>query len=374
MEMKKLSSVIIDVFDDVNLGDTLKKIASRLPLDVKSKPLPTIEDRNLYDDTQFALTIFTKEAQKLNKFPINSRVNTALSNEYFDLTHHKLPAEAQKTAATYIKLACERYGLNPSHSVKTAAEKFPIMTNIYFENGKDKPAGKLMAKQAEKAESRYFHALVKEGIDGSITRKYAMPDKTHVEKAVEYFDKYASQFKPEDRHQYAHNVVKRSVELGLDISSPGIKKYAGLGYGNDMGDHISIRKKLLEDHPQYTTALDKLASYQDSTDPITFAKVLHELDKKAGLDKYYDKYLADPYLSTFGSSLSKTASYVYDEDGIYLTDNDIEKVARDKYATLKNYFGSTLADGLKKEGASAFVALPKDAKDIIARIANGEIQ
>ena len=372
--MKTLESKIIDIFDDVNLGDTLQKIASKLPSDVRSGALPTIEDRDDYDDTQFALSIFTKTAGKINKFPINTRINTALSNEYFDLNHHKLPHEAQKIAATYIKTACDRYGIEATESVKVASEKYPIMTNIFFENQDLKPGGKLVTKEAQAVDSDYYYALTKQAGDGSVNRKYAMPNQEYLNKAVAYFDKYASKFSPEDRHQFASNVVKRAVELGVEVDSDNIQKYAGLNYNGCVGDYLSVRRKLLEDHPQYTDALDKLAAYQPTTDPVTFAKVLHELDKKAGIDKYYDKYLADPYLSTFGTETTKTASYVYNEDGILLTEDDLKKTANDKYATIKNYFGSTLADGLKKEGSAAFVALPKDAKDVIARIANGEIQ
>ena len=372
--MNRLDSAIIDIFDDVNLGSTLQKVASQLPQDVRSGELPSLEERNEYDDMQFALSIITKTASKVNKFPVNTRINTAMSNQYFDLNHHKLPSEAQKIAATYIKVACERFNLDPSDPVKVAAEKFPVMTNIFIEKISSKPGGKLIVKEAQKIDSEYAYALTKQAGDGTTNRKYAMPNKEYMDKAVEYFDKFASQFSPEDRHQFASNVVKRSLELNVEVKSESINKYAGLSYNSNVGNYLTVRRKLLEDHPQYTDALDKLASYQETTDPVTFAKVLHELDKKAGIDKYYDSYLADPYLSTFGKETTKTASYVYNQDGILLTNEDILKVASDKYATLKNYFGHTLADGLKKEGSAAFVALPTDAKDIIARIANGEIQ
>ena len=153
--MNRLESKIIDIFDDVNLKDTLTKVASKLPGDLTQVDLPTIEERNGYDDTHFALSVITKTANRLNKFPINSRLNTALSNEYFDLNHHKLPSEAQKTAATYIKLACERYGVKPSESVKVAAAKNPVMTNLYIENITDKPGGRLVTKEAQAADSEY---------------------------------------------------------------------------------------------------------------------------------------------------------------------------------------------------------------------------
>jgi hypothetical protein len=151
-----------------------------------------------------------------------------------------------------------------------------------------------------------------------------------------------------------------------------LNKYAGFDYSSDLSAHLSSRRKLIEGNPVFEEALNKLAAYQSSTDPATFAKVLHGFDKRAGIDKYYDKYLSDPFLSTFSSV--KTASALYEIDGITINEGDIEKLATDKYEILKTYFGPTLADGLKKEGSAAFTALPDDAKEVIARISNGEIQ
>lgn len=370
----KFEHSIIDVFDDVNLPQTMKKIASTIPSDLRKVSLPTIEDRDALDDSQFALCIFTKSASKLNKFPVNDRINTALSNEYFDLHHDKLPAEAQKIAATYIKLACEKFKIEPRETVKLASAQFPTMTNIFFENDKSVAGGSLkkLASQEKGKDSPYYYALTKTAGDGLANRAYAMPDADSVKKAEAYFDKYASHFSPEDRHQYAYNVVRRAVELGTQINSDLVNKYAGLSYNPGLDGHISSRKKLVEGNLQFEEALSKLASYQKTTDPSTFAKVLHGFDKRAGLDKYYDKYLSDPFAATFGHV--KTASVIYTIDGIDIKEGDIQKLASERYDTLKTYFGSTLAEGLKKEGSAAFLALPDDAKEIIARISNGEIK
>lgn len=372
--MKKLEATIIDIFDDVNLTETMQKIAHRIPTELKKVDIPSMEDRNSLEDHDFALSIFTKNANKINKFPINNPINTVLSDQYFNLNHGKLPGQAQNIAATYIKQACDRFGLQASEGVKLAASIHPTMTNIYFEKINDKPGGSLLPEEALVADSEFYYALTKTAGDGSITRKYKMPNQDGVRAAAEYFNKYARQFAPEDRHQFASNVVKRAEELGMVIDSPAINKYAGLGYNDNVGGYLSIRRKLVEGQATFTEALDKLASYQSKTDPVTFAKVLHELDKRAGLDRYYDTYLADPYASTFKQTLEKKANVIFSLDHLLMSESDLEKVAKDKYKTLKNYFGSTLADGLKKEGASAFIALPEDAKEIIARIANGEIQ
>lgn len=370
-----LENAVIDIYDDLNVASTMQKVASAIPSELRQLQIPTKDFRDSLDDTQFALSIITKTASKMNKFPLNDKLNTSLSNEYFELNHPKLPAEAQKIAATYIKQACMRFGLEPREAVKIAAADMPTMTNIYFSRVGDRAGGELVQKVAsDQDKSAYYYALTKTASNGHTERAYALPNPEAIKKAEVYFDKYAMQFKPEDRHQFASNVVNRAVELGVDVTSDMVNKYAGLNYNGDVEAYLSVRKKLLDGRTEYTDALDKLASFQGKEDPKTFARVLHEFDKKAGLVRYYDKYLADPYASTFGVGTEKTASEIYEIDGLSVKEGDIEKVANEKYSLLENYFGSTLADGLKKEGSAAFVALPDNAKEVIARIIHGEIQ
>lgn len=370
-----LDSAVIDIYDDVYLESTLEKCASKIPSNLREVEIPSIEDRNDLDDTQFALSIFTKHAKKLNKFPIDSEINTALSNTYFDINHHKLPFEAQKVAATYIRKACQQYGIEPSESVKTASEETPLFPNIYIEKLNDKSGGPLIKESGVKEDpnSNHFYALTKTAGDRVVNRMYAMPSVVEVKKAETYFDKYAKQFNPEERHEFALNVVGRASELGTTIESKNLLKYAGALYSAELENHIETRKNIMDGNSQVQDALDKLASMQEKTDPKTFAKALHKLDKIAGLDKYYDRYLPDPFASTFSSGTTKTAEALFEIDGLEINEGDVEKVANNNYATLKSYFGETLADGLKKEGTAAFVALPETTKEVIARILHGEI-
>ena len=372
--MSNIENAVIDIFDDLKVPQTMQKVASGIPDRLRGVNLPTREERDLLDDSDFALSMITKSASKLNKFPVNDALNTALSNEYFDLNHHKLPGGAQKVAATYIKMACQRHSITPTESVKEASLQFPTTTNIYLFKMNDTPGGRVLTeKVAAHDKSDHFYALSKTASDGTTDRAYAMPNVESIKMAEAYFEKFAKQFSAEERHEFARNVVGRAVELGVNIESESVNKYAGLQYNADVDAYLSVRKELVNKRPEFVDALDKLASYQGKEDPRTFARVLHEFDKKAGLTRYYDKYLADPFASTFGTGSEKTASVIYEENGLTVTEADLVKVANEKYDTLKNYFGPTLADGIKKEGSAAFVALPDDAKEVIARIANGEI-
>lgn len=358
---RNLDRYALDAFTDKNFEQTLVKVAHNLPRDVRNEGVPSPSDLSGLEDDQFALSVITKTAEKINRFPINNKLNTALANEYFELNGYKLSYEAQKVAAVQIKKACNKFGLEPHNSIKVASMNHDSKTNVYFE------------KDASKATSSYVHPKVSKHYY-ALGTKYAMPTKPFLDMAVDYFHKFAKELPPQDRHTFAVNVFERAKELGETIKSAAIEKYAGTHYNPELEQHLKLRERLLDEASPYVPALRKLASYKSTTEPITFAKVLQEFDKKAGLDTHYDTYISDPYASTFGKKMSKIAGYVYEQDGIYLTEADIEKVAKNQYATLKDYFGHTLADGLKKEGASAFMALPDDAKDIIARIANGELK
>lgn len=327
------------------------------------------------DDLDFALSYITKTASKVNEFPVNSSMNTKMSNILYGSKSWGFKKNAMDIAAKHINKACEKFGIEASEAVKLAAKRCPeyIVTNIYVETNEEPMVSKRI-KVASAEQSKYYYALVKEAGDGKVNAKYAMPDASYVKTASDYFDKHCKSFSVSDRYKYASNVYKRSAELGAEVKSENILKYAGVAFNSHLGDAILLRKTLLETGSEMSSAFDKLASYQGSTNPDTFANVLFELDKKAGLDKYYGSYLPDPYLSTFSTGIKKTASSLKLHNGESLSGDAFKKMVSAKYSLIKNYFGHTLADGLKKEGVVAYEALPNDAKEIIARIANGDIK
>lgn len=355
----KLENAIIDIYDDVNLKETLTKVASRLPSNLRQEHLPAVHEKDSLEDSQFALSLFTKSASKLNKFPINSRINTALSSEYFELNHHKLPYEAQKIAAAFIHRACDKFGVEPSPSVKQASSSTTPSANIYFEKAIEKVG--------------HFKTASVGGVF-ALDNKYPINTKEEVLKADSYFNKYASDFSIENKHEFAKNVCQRATQLGV-ITGANIQKYAASNYGSALRleQSLATRKTLLDEDSPYREAFDKIASYRGKVEPEVFAKTLYELDKKAGIERCYNGHIMDPFDAVCGG-MAKVANYIYQKDHIYMTEEDLKNALSSKEKTLKDYFGDTLVKGLKSEGSAAFTALPDDTQDIIARIWNGEIQ
>lgn len=362
-----LINQVIDIVDDVNKG-ILKKAS--IPEQFKTAGILTAEEREALPKEDFALVIMTKEGQELKKFPVNDAANTWLSCHYFSNTHEVIPDGAMKIAASNLKVACALYDLPVPEIVKQAAVE-GVQTNIYEESTKSEDKVIKVAYDSSHSQGTTYYAL---------GNRYPMPTPEFVKKAEEYFDRHWHDFKDaSDRYEFAKNVSNRAKELSVKVASTNIKKYASDSFGSVIAKEILVRKDLLDGNDKLSSALNKLASHVEDTDPSTFAKALHIFDKKAGIEKYYDRGVRDAYRATFENSeeVDKLASFGYRwEDavsGVSVDEASLVKCADTKYDKIKGYFGPTLADSLKKQAVAIFESLPNDAKVVIAKIANGSI-
>jgi hypothetical protein len=326
------------------------------------------EERELLSETEFALILHTSDGQFLKKFPVSDASSTWLSSEYFAKTAEQLPFVAQKIAASYLSRACALHNIPVSDTLKKLASS-EIRDNVYHEvRDFSKTAAPVMETVAiVPDQSEHFYAL---------GDNYAMPSADYVKKASVYFEDHYREFEDaEDRHTFAHNVLERAKELGVSLEDKEqLSKYASNQYGDSLETQIRLRKSLVEIKPEFDRALDKLAAHKDSTDAVTFARALYLFDKKAGLTRYYDRYLADAFKSTFGH-FHKTAGYLWSDDasGLSINDKELTSAMNNKYDRIKSFFGETLADSLKKHGSTIFESLPNDAKETIVKIARGVI-
>lgn len=364
---------VIDFVDDINKS-IFKEAAANPPAHLKEAKILTAEERERLEPEQFALVMRTKEAQVLKKFPINDEPNTWLSCRYFEKTSEQLPYVAQKVAATHLNRACDIYNL-PKSSVIEKLSSNEIRGNRYDEV-KSWTEDRLHAQSVKLAEakhdgSQHFYAL---------GDHYAMPNPEYVKKAAAYFSDHVREFTDaEDRSVFATNVVARAKELQVSLekkAEASLQSYSNDAYGDTLGAQLKLREELLAFKPDMSQALSKLASHRADTDPQTFAKALFLFDKKAGLTRYYDGFLSDAFKATFSNSMTKRASgYIWEDSksGLTINEKDLEKAADAKYEKIKGYFGSSVADQLKKHAVSIFESLPMDAKETIVKIAKGDL-
>lgn len=112
--MEKLSGLVLDVYDDPS-GEVLRAIFTRheqVPELIKSAHVIAPGERAQLPDDLFALILVDGDVE-LRKYACTDAGNTALSVEYFMRLRHKLPEEAQKTAAANLATACGWYSIEP---------------------------------------------------------------------------------------------------------------------------------------------------------------------------------------------------------------------------------------------------------------------
>jgi hypothetical protein len=378
-----ISSTVLDFYDDSS-KELMSKIAAPANIGEAHTNVLSDEERGSLPDTDFGLIILTKRASVLRKFPVNDPGNAWLSSQYFDQTHEKLAFPARFIAAKFIKQACDAYGVPSSPTVDGYAARSgdEANDNIFAEGAESKwmlsklAQRELMSKQATAVEQQALinmpddhYALVVQVGDGSIVRKYAMPDAQHVKMAADYFDKYAMDLAPSHRHRFAVSVRGRAEELDVRIEDGhSLNKWASVNWNRHVDAHLEQRKSLL--HPDDRGSLgilDKLASAIGDSETEDFAHALETFDAATGLDRYYDRGLTDAYSSTMNKAASGWSAEV---DGETITEEHLKKAAASP--RLKSYLGEAFAISFGKNAATIFESLPMPEKTLIKQIATGE--
>ena len=379
------AALVLDFYDD-SQHELMSKVAMPASVANANMCVLTPEQRDQLSDTDFGLIVLTKRAAVLRKFPVNDPGNAWMSGQYFAQTHEKLAFPARFVAASFIKKACDAYGVPAAPLVEAYAarsEEDDVESNTFVEGSESSwmlrkfAQREFIEKQAAATEmnalmempNEHFALVVRQD-DGSIIRKYAMPDPTHVKMAADYFDKYAMDLAPEHRHRFAIAVQDRAEELGVDVTGNELLyKWAGTDWNRHVNAHLEQRKSLLPRNEGAQEVLSKLAGViaAGSTTPEDAAVALQTFDRATGLDKHYDRHLTDPYAST----MAKTAtSWSGDVDGHTLIEADLRKVAESK--KLASYLGEPFAAAFAKSPVEIFDSLPAPDKILIKQISTGE--
>lgn len=359
--MLKIANQILDVYDDVTY-EGIKKLA-------KANPTMTVLDQDSIsklDATQFGLSIITKEAHILNKFPLVDHDTTFLSNAYFDMNHRKLPVEAQKTAAYHIKQACEKFQVEPTPAVAGMAPE-AVKSNIYFEGDVDS----IKTASVKEIDLSDF-AQVGKIAENYTSAQYIMSTPSRVKLAEKYFNEYHGKMPLEVRTKYAQAIQKRAHELGMEKCAGKVGVYASDSYSAHLDAHLTKRASLLEGKPVMRQFLKKLGGIKDTLSPKEFAQTLYAFDKRAGLNKYYDGYLTNAYETTLGLE-NPSPNYLYKTAKASLTEDELKNLVHAKADVLSSYLGKQVVDEMKKYPQVIFESLPMDHKEIVVRVANGQL-
>jgi len=360
--MLKIANQVVDAYDDVG-HEQLRKLAAERP----DCYLRTADECAVLPDHAFALSVITKKASKLNKFPIATADDTWLSSRFFDMNYPRLPKEAAEKAAFFIKKACARFALKPTEAVEAMAKE--AASNVYFEaDNALKPAtvhrevDLSKFAEAQKIGDNYTHA------------QYVMATPSHVKVAAQYFDDMHGKMPLEVRHKYATAIQTRAHELGMPVQGGVVGKYASDHYSGQVDGHLRSRVSLLHDgNTEARGAYEKLGMAKKAMAPREFAQALHGIDKMANLSRYYGGILQDPYLATFGQEPDRYAGWRHKTASSMLEMDDLQKLAIGAHKKIATYFGSHMADEFKKHPVEIFESLPMDAKQLMVQIAEGNL-
>lgn len=218
--------------------------------------------------------------------------------------------------------------------------------------GKEAP-GLLKLKTAE------FYALPS-------LRRYPLDRYDQVKEASAYFDEWSGRMDPAHRREFSVNLVKRAHQLRIKASDEA-EKLASATYASPAELDIALdarRSIILSD--EHLGILDKIAEQRVSLEPTAYAELLGQFDKLAEIDGHYDRFIPDPYTSTFGVQKEAADSIVVGND--YMTVPQLKRLAKVGLSTVKHRFGHELADEFVKDPVSVFNSLPLDQKKTMMRM------
>jgi hypothetical protein len=116
----KTAGLILDLYDNPKDLSSIYLTLDEVPEMVKSAQVLSSVELDQLPDTAFALVLMEGES-RLRKYACIDGGGTEVNVQYFLLHGHKLPEEAQKTAAANLITACGWYGIEPPPELEKIA-------------------------------------------------------------------------------------------------------------------------------------------------------------------------------------------------------------------------------------------------------------
>ena len=114
------AGLVLDLYDNPMDLKTIFPSVDVIPDTIKVAHCLSAEEREQLPDTSFALVLMNG-VDRLRKYACIDQGNTELSIAYFFKHGHKLPLEAQKTAAANLAKACSWYGIPAKEELEKVA-------------------------------------------------------------------------------------------------------------------------------------------------------------------------------------------------------------------------------------------------------------
>jgi hypothetical protein len=199
--------------------------------------------------------------------------------------------------------------------------------------------------------------------------KYPLDSWTDVEKAAAYFEKWASQLTPKQRHEFCVNLSTRADELGIKVAH-AVNKYGSTTYApqHEIDQALDVRKLLIPE--SYKAGLDKLARMRPKLSAGVFSEALAQFDKLAGLEHLYDKSVPDPFLSTYGVKVAEGEGISFVSGNDSVSEEQLHSLGSAACSSLHKLYGEDFVKEFRKDPVGIFNSLPVEQKKLLSRMAN----
>lgn len=210
--------------------------------------------------------------------------------------------------------------------------------------------------------------------------QYPVETQEQVKIAADYVEKHLTRFEPGDRAVMASRLEKRADALGVDLDRDWIHNYGRFSktaaISPDFALHMDARKAACIGTEITTTdgvkmaaadVIDLLKTAADTALPMDLVVLVSEFDKVAELDQHYDRAVADPVFTVFGSANNPRFDAVKLADGV--TDLDLKRCMRNpEFRTkLASVLKTELVEKLASTPIHGFVQAEDTIRQVIAK-------
>jgi len=350
MNTAKFTTFTYDLVDEISLGQ-IEKIASlQLDYDPDSLHVPTSIEMQELEDKQVALQLYHPQTGKIKKFACYDPGLTQLNSQLLISKASALPDEIVKTAAFFLKRAALNQGVVVPEELASLAGDFKPTNNIVeLEKISEIAYYKKLNDKTEKETTKW--ALQE-------SKRYPLDSKEDIEKAAEYFEKYANSFTAPDKLMFAINTCREASNKNIKLAG-SITKFASLStdsFNENFDKLVNMRKTYLNPD-QDPDIYDELIERHPNLGVVKTAKVLEVIDREYGLDRLWSRQLADPISTTCG--IYKEAEL--EIDGKYITKSKLASLLqKDVSNWIDDYTKKELSG---PEGLDVLASLPEPTRE-----------
>jgi len=202
-----------------------------------------------------------------------------------------------------------------------------------------------------------------------------------IEKAAAYFEQFWTEFDLARRREFCTNLMTKAAAVGYPLPEI-VEKYGSREYDPLMSVYFAARQDAVQGNLELAEMygrLEKVAA-AGQVDPDVMASALYDLDREAGLDRFYDAGIPDPIYSLFGhTKIAATAGeealptmWTWDNGlGDSVNEHEINQLINDTVSRelFAEQFDSDFVTQFSKNPIQVFDSLPDPTKAIIARLA-----